>query len=150
MLQVGSDVVVSSNVVQAAGLRVRNTDSETGLGTLPGPLQPHASPAQAKPAQRTSHQRRLDPRQLTALITRCEDWSALQALVQQHAQDLNSLHLSALVVRLAKIESAQTLQAAVVSCGALDSFLQDVSMLVSRNFDAFDPRALVRPAHAHP
>ncbi len=97
-------------------------------------------------------QRPLDSKLLTSRIARCSSWQQLRAMLQAHAQQMNSIHVSALVTCLAKVVPSGATGAAPSAAphqqhsGSLDAFLQQVSALVSRHLDSFDPRALVREA----
>ncbi|KAJ9526912.1 hypothetical protein QJQ45_017714, partial [Haematococcus lacustris] len=87
-----------------------------------------------------------DPAPLTQDITACTNWQSLQAILQRDAQHMNHIHVSALLVRLAKVVGQQREQQAQcpsdTGARALDRFLGEVSALVSSRLEQFDPRAL--------
>jgi hypothetical protein len=81
-----------------------------------------------------------DPRLVMRQIMCASTWWELQGVLDQHAQAMNTMHLSALVARLAKIAPPPSQH----QPPGLAALMQSVSALVSRSLDDMDARGLVR------
>ncbi|KAL6765219.1 hypothetical protein V8C86DRAFT_2463351 [Haematococcus lacustris] len=122
-------------------------DHNAGLeysAVLPFNIQSVGTPKSSDRPQKLKTIR--DPAPLTQDITACANWQSLQAILQRDAQHMNHIHVSALLVRLAKLVGQQREQQAQrpsdTGARALDRFLGEVSALVSSRLEQFDPRAL--------
>lgn len=96
--------------------------------------------------------------ELTRAISTSKSWDQLQGLLHAHARAMNAIHVSALMVKLAKVVASPSPQHPTIPAarptpatatihsmlqrGRLERLLRDVSALVSVRLEAFDARGL--------